>query len=63
MLSICMEKLKVENFESKIFSEFKLNDQTKIQRNGGQPKIIYNKKSLVTEWMEGWMDGWIKIKL
>ena len=21
--------------------------------------IIYNKKSLVTGWMEGWMDGWM----
>ena len=24
--------------------------------------IIYNKKSLVTGWMDGWMDGWVEAK-
>ena len=36
-----------------------LQQSTRIQRNGGQPKIIYNETRpwLLNRWVDGWMRG------
>ena len=60
-------KFWVKKFESKILSEFKLNNwyvEVKCQIGWMDGKAgLQQSKSLVTESMGGWMDGWNKIKL
>ena len=62
------QKLWVENFESKILSDFKLNNnwyvEVKCQIGWMDEKAgLQQSKNFVTELMGEWMDGWNKIKL
>ena len=61
------QKFWVENFESKILSDFKLNNwyvEVKCQIGWMDGKAgLQHSKNFVTELMDEWMAGWNKIKL